>query len=625
ALQALDLRGQGSQAALDFELDANSAQAALATRGRIGRRGVNWEGRIAALELTAEPGPALRLQDPAGFRYGPRLLQLDRSCLVAQDIDGRLCVVATGNTLQLQGETLPLALAQPWLPTDEAAPLFIHGVVDLDARLQQGRDGRWRGEGELRSATGGLRLDPDSGREVFGYRDLLLTLTLAGDAIVGQLDAALPDDGRIAATLRTGLAASAPLSGTLQLDVRDLTWLELFSQDIADPTGKLQGQLSLGGSRAAPAVAGQARLVEFATELPALGLKLREGEFLLLGEADGSARVEGSVRSGDGVLRVDGSLNLRDTAAPLQLVLRGDRVTVASTAAFYAVASPDLSLRFADGQIELRGSVVVPEARLDLELLDTNVEVSPDVVVLDPLDPPRERSRPLDMDFTMSLGDQVVLKGFGLDGRMAGSLDLRQRPGRSARASGALDVTGTYKAYGRLLTIERARLGFANSPFDDPTLDILAQREFDDVTVGVQVRGSASRPETTVVSTPAMDTNEALSWLILGRPLAAATGTDAARVDAAQMALGAGGTLIAQQLGTQLGLDVAGVSDSRNLGGATFTLGKYVSPRLFISYGVSLVGTGQVVTLKYLLRRGFDISIESGNENAASVNWRTER
>ncbi|MBP6626300.1 MAG: translocation/assembly module TamB domain-containing protein, partial [Arenimonas sp.] len=110
-----------------------------------------------------------------------------------------------------------------------------------------------------------------------------------------------------------------------------------------------------------------------------------------------------------------------------------------------------------------------------------------------------------------------------------------------------------------------------------------------------------------------------------GRPLAAATGTDAARVDAAQMALGAGGTLIAQQLGTQLGLDVAGVSDSRNLGGATFTLGKYVSPRLFISYGVSLVGTGQVVTLKYLLRRGFDISIESGNENAASVNWRTER
>ena len=99
----------------------------------------------------------------------------------------------------------------------------------------------------------------------------------------------------------------------------------------------------------------------------------------------------------------------------------------------------------------------------------------------------------------------------------------------------------------------------------------------------------------------------------------------AEQLDAAAMALGAGGNLVAQQLGARLGLDEAGISDSRNLGGATFTVGKYVSPRLFLSYGVSLIGTGQVVTLKYLLTRGFDVSVESGNENAASLNWRTER
>jgi translocation and assembly module TamB len=32
-----------------------------------------------------------------------------------------------------------------------------------------------------------------------------------------------------------------------------------------------------------------------------------------------------------------------------------------------------------------------------------------------------------------------------------------------------------------------------------------------------------------------------------------------------------------------------------------------------------------VVTLKYLLTRGFDISIEQGNESAASINWRREK
>jgi len=80
------------------------------------------------------------------------------------------------------------------------------------------------------------------------------------------------------------------------------------------------------------------------------------------------------------------------------------------------------------------------------------------------------------------------------------------------------------------------------------------------------------------------------------------------------------------QLGTRIGLDDAGVMESRALGGSVLGVGKYLSPKLYVSYGVSLLGTGQVLTLKYLLRKGFDIEIESSTvENRASVNWRTEK
>ena len=65
---------------------------------------------------------------------------------------------------------------------------------------------------------------------------------------------------------------------------------------------------------------------------------------------------------------------------------------------------------------------------------------------------------------------------------------------------------------------------------------------------------------------------------------------------------------------------------SRALGGSVFGIGRYLSPRLYISYGVSLLGTGQVLTLKYLLRKGFDIEIESSSvENRASINYRKEK
>ena len=54
--------------------------------------------------------------------------------------------------------------------------------------------------------------------------------------------------------------------------------------------------------------------------------------------------------------------------------------------------------------------------------------------------------------------------------------------------------------------------------------------------------------------------------------------------------------------------------------------GKYISPKLYIGYGVSLVGSGSVLTLKYLLRRGFDVELESSTvENRGSLNWRREK
>jgi translocation and assembly module TamB len=67
-------------------------------------------------------------------------------------------------------------------------------------------------------------------------------------------------------------------------------------------------------------------------------------------------------------------------------------------------------------------------------------------------------------------------------------------------------------------------------------------------------------------------------------------------------------------------------SANRALGGTVVGIGKYISPQLYVSYGVSLLGTGQVITLKCLLRKGFDIKIESSTvENRGSVNWRKER
>jgi Uncharacterized protein conserved in bacteria len=160
----------------------------------------------------------------------------------------------------------------------------------------------------------------------------------------------------------------------------------------------------------------------------------------------------------------------------------------------------------------------------------------------------------------------------------------------------------------------------------DPRINIRAERVIGDVTAGIHVTGRALAPRADVWSDPAMSQSESLAYLVLGRSLSGASGNQAEQVNAASAALSAGSGLLASQLGARLGFDDAGVSQSRALGGSVVGVGKYLSPRLYVGYGVSLIGAGSVLTLKYLLRRGFDVELESSTvENRGSVNWRREK
>lgn len=627
-LQSMHLDARGAVESLQLDADAGSEFGTIALSGNASKRGATWQGTLASLQLAPLKGASWRLQQAAQFRWDGSNGALSAACLASSG-GGSLCADAQWprRGLDLRGTGLPLTLALPYLPErSDRRPWFVRGEIDLQAQLRP-IGNSWRGTASVTSTGGGLRNRERSRREVVRYAGLTLDVTFDPQRLQAVLGASIFDDGRIDARVATGWDAYAPLSGEIAASTDELTWMELFSPDIVEPTGKLDGRIALAGTRAQPRLGGQAQLREFATELPALAIHLSQGDVRLDAQPDGSARINGSLRSGEGTLAIDGTLGWQGDDTPLMLRVRGDNVLVSDTRDLRAIANPDVTVRYAARQpLQVTGTVTVPEARIDLERLDQGVSASPDVVVLDPVDPERTASNPLEMDLTLALGDKVRLNGFGLDGSLGGRLRVIARPGREMAASGRLDVDGRYTAYGQKLDITRGQLVWSNGPVADPILDIRAEREVGEVTAGVDVKGRASAPEATVWSDPASSQSEALSYLALGRSLSTASGDESRQLNAASAALSAGGSMLASQLGAKIGLDDAGVMESRALGESVFGVGKYLSPRLYVGYGVSLLGTGQVLTLKYLLRRGFDVEIESSTvENRASVNWRLER
>lgn len=630
ALDEVRLAARGAIERLQLAASARGGIGSLELAGNAERRSGNWQGALASLRLAPATGASWALQAPAQFRQIGARYTLTDSCFASSD-GGSLCASADWprQGVSITGSGLPLALATPYLPEqDGGRPFVLRGEIALDASARPVGNG-FAGSARITSPEGGVRGSQRARNEVISYRDLVFAADFDAARLGATLSTTLDEVGRVQAQVSSGWDAYSPLSGSLVANIEDLTFVELFSPDIVEPTGRLTADIQLGGTRAQPTIGGQARLADFSTELPSLAIALEDGNVALDALPDGTARIDGSMRSGDGTLDIGGSLGWQGNATPLVLTVRGDNVLVSDTSDLRVIASPDITVRYAAAQpLNVTGTVTVPSALMDLERLSEGVSSSPDVVVLDPVDPDTTAASPLELDLTLAMGEDVVLRGFGFDGKLGGSLRVRAIPGREMTGYGRLEVAGRYRAYGQDLRITRGNLVFSNGPVSDPLLDVRAERriEVEDVTAGIDVSGRVSAPEINVWTNPASDDSQALSYLVLGRSAASLTSAEGQQIDAAAAALSAGGNLLASQLGSRIGLDDAGINESRALGGSVLGFGKQLSPRLYVGFGVSLLGTGQVLTLKYLLRAGFDLEIESSTlENRGSVNWRHER
>ncbi|MDR6675103.1 translocation/assembly module TamB domain-containing protein [Xanthomonas sp. 1678] len=625
-LQTLRVDARGAVENLQLDADTQNDLGALAVAGQLRRDGARWQGGVNTLRVAPAKGEPWQLRQPATFAIAGSAFTLSDTCLGATG-GGALCVAANWpkQGLTVRGDALPLSLVQPWLPPNSGRKIYLRGELTLDGSFKPAGNA-WQGSLRLASPEGGLRLGDNARGELVRYDQFSFVTDFTAQHIHSKLGVGFKGDGFIDATVDTGWDAYAPLTGEIYMNMSRLYWMELFSPDLVRPKGLVEGHVSLRGTRSQPSMGGNATLSNFTGELPALGLTLSEGNGRFDAQPDGSARIVAAVKSGEGTLNVDGGLSWYGDTTPLQLNIRGSNVLVSNTAELRAVANPDLQFGIANKTMKLNGQVTVPSADIDLERLDRGTSVSEDVVVLDPADPEEAPSSPLEMDLRVVLGNQVKMAGFGLKGALTGTMQVRSRQGREMTATGGLDVSGQYKAYGQDLTITRGQLTWSNNVVSDPRINMRAQRKIGDVTAGIDVTGRATAPRADVWSDPSMSQSEAMSYLVLGRSLSNASSDEADQVTAAASALSAGSGILASQLGARLGFDDAGVSQSRALGGSVVGFGKYLSPRLYVSYGVSLVGSGSVLTLKYLLGRGFDAEVESSTvENRGSINWRKEK
>ena len=616
------------------------------------------------VEGTAAPGARLRIGAgrlrisapagdgaPAQLAWGP--IDWQDGALTST---GRL----SGLPLQWAEQVAGDALAQAGLSGDV--------VFDGDWDLALGPTLRLRAS--LARAAGDLRLDTTdeetgvAARVAAGLREARLDLSGSGSgtALQARLAWDSAQAGRLNAELSTELRApdpgaatgwawpeSAPLRGQVRAELPQISaWSVL-----APPGWRLRGSVSadvqVDGTRAAPQLHGSLNAERLALRSVVDGVQLGRGR--LRARLDGTRlridefTLHGPGRQGaGGTLTASGEAGWIDGRAQARLNATLERLRASVRADRQATVSGQLQAALDGRAVRADGRLHVDQARI--ELPDESAPALGGDVVVHGADgrqargadapavlarPPAARraesdqaAAPLTAEATVQidLGDDLRIQGLGIDTRLAGTLQLTASGPITAapRLTGSIRTEGgSFHAYSQNLNIARGLITFSGAA-DNPALDIVALRPnfTSDQRVGVQVAGTALLPRVRLYSEPQLSDNQALAWLLLGRP-APDTGAEAAMLQSAALALLGGRE--GRGLAAQFGLDELSFSGGGDgeVGSASVMLGKRLSDRLYAAYEHSIAGASGTLLIFYELSRRWSLRGQAGVDSAVDL------
>ncbi len=574
-----------------------------------------FQGQLTAFTLKGRDTLDLALEHPVGLNASTQHLRVEWLCLAGTP--GAMCADADWSpqhwSATLMSNQLPLnALTAGMTPAVQ-----YQGTVDLLVRAAGGAGIPVTGtlRAQLADAVLSHRL---VSKKIEHTR--IGSGTITASATPGDLSvAAVLEDGEVG-TIRARVDAQRgsdrwqdlPLSGALHAETANLGLLTLYFPDIDRAAGELHADVSVAGTLGAPLLNGVLKLTGGELDLYQVNLGLRQMTL----EAhlnDAGLDFNGSAHAGAGNAAASGHLEWRDLLPYGKVHVQGTNLRVADTPEAQIDASPDLAFDIAGRRIEVTGTVTVPYAKIQPKDIANAVRTSPDeVIVGGEAQNPAERFEVMST-ITLTLGDKVSIDASGLTGRLTGSVTIRSGYDAITRGTGELSVAGgQYLAYARKLDIQRGRLIFNGGAIDNPGIDLRAQKEFPDVTAGVNVRGTLQQPRMSFFSDPPLPQSQIVSLILSG-------GSSAATQTGSNAALGQGAALLAAQLGPRVGLPDVSLETDPIANETSLVLGRYLTPRLYVSYGVSLTETLNTLKLRYTLGDHWVVRTELGTARGADL------
>jgi len=557
-------------------------------------------------------------------------------------------------------DKINLAQFKPWLPTDTVLEGRISGSTK--GIMLPGQ--RFELSGNAALSEGTLRQERIDGELKLNFKSAAASWGWRGETLSGILSLTMAEYGKVSGNFLLPIPAHFPVAISPQGALRATlvgqaqekgVITAIFPEFVQESFGELSAELDISGTWAVPQIGGKLNLARAGAYLPTAGIHLKDVQLAAHLEKD-LVRID-SFRAVSGQGQIEGtaliSLSGREVVG-YKGNISGKNFQTVDFPELRIQSSPKLNFEGTAKKLTVRGELLLPELNIVGAQSSNVITTSKDVIIEGKIEPPEKVSPlALDVQVRVLLGEKVHVKVSGIDAQLNGAIDLTFNRLDHINSRGEIKVAkGRYRTYGVNLEIVRGRLFFAGGPIGQPGLDFLALRTIGNVRAGVTVAGSLQHPVTKLYSEPAMPDVDVLSYVVLGHPLGSGGESSSLLTQAAGALLTSGQAEVLQEkLKNYLGFSTLEIQDgvggtSGSMGykplqvtapgtipttqqpGVTetvLTVGKYLTPELYISYGKSLFTGNNLFRLRYNFFKKWQIETQTGGgESGADLYYRME-
>jgi translocation and assembly module TamB len=558
-----------------------------------------WQGELRELRLALAGKPIAELSAPTAISLSENGVTIDRSCIAAST-GMRLCAQADWSDdsyLDMRADMtdVPVELVNSFIDTS----LHFDQLVSGDFNWSQSEESGTTGNARISMSAGTVTSDDYPDASIVTETGLLSFDIANGQLLSGDAALSMPGFGHISAQFSIpdiADGANSGINGVFDIDLSDMAVLAALMPLVDAATGEFHADLALSGTLSEPQLVGEMAVINGSLTSLAIGLQLDEIELTSRLHEDGQAELSGNFLAGEGrgeiVTRADYSTT---GETGFELELRGNNMTLIDTPNVTARADLDVRIAYDYKNLTLDGQILVSHARVNpSNLTVTSHSESEDVVIVagelpdDTLRQSGEQEPWILGSIGVEFGDDVFVDLGPATAKVTGKTVFSWEEDLIPIADGRYDVTGSVQAFGQVLEITEGGLRFPQIPANNPFIRIRAEREIygnaQVKTAGILMDGTLKQLTIEPYTRPLTTEERALTLLV--------TGSD--------------------------------FDFEQGLGAIDF--GTYISPRVFVSYGVGLFETENVIRVRYDLKRGFGITTTSGEkESGVDLSYRIER